>query len=145
MTLEVILMRGLSGSGKSTRAATLAAQRNCVIVSADHYFTDASGRYSFNIKQLSKAHDSCLLKYIDALLAGKSVVVDNVNSSYEHFEKYLKIALLAGAKISVEEITSVSVDECIRRNIHGVTADVVRAQHKKWDKFDINTWIAEQK
>ena len=79
---ELILIRGVSGSGKSTFAelvARLACQMhdhlkykeihnmakswwekiNQVTVSADDYFTDTNGNYDFNPADLPKAHAYC--------------------------------------------------------------------------------------
>jgi shikimate kinase len=48
------IMRGVSGSGKSTHAKTLAGDSGLVF-STDEYF-ESSGRYVFDVAQLQPAH-----------------------------------------------------------------------------------------
>ena len=66
---ELILIRGVSGSGKTQFAKLIAHlalnssdhmyEINGKLISADDYFTDSSGNYKFNPDKLSQAHKHC--------------------------------------------------------------------------------------
>lgn len=87
----VVIMQGVSGSGKSTYAKRLTDltgtrrpdfmswvgawadlpgdhpwQRPGVIVSADNYFT-ANGKYNFDARLLNQAHQTCFRSFIQAV------------------------------------------------------------------------------
>jgi hypothetical protein len=93
----VYIMRGLPGSGKSTRAAQIAAEARAAagassssssssvepvaIHSTDNYFIDpVSGVYVFNVEMLPVNHQKNLDAFCASLAAGVgTVIVDNTN------------------------------------------------------------------
>lgn len=90
----VYIMRGLPGSGKSTRAAQIAAEARAAagasssssvqpvaIHSTDNYFIDpVSGVYVFNVEMLSVNHQKNLDAFCASLAADVgTVIVDNTN------------------------------------------------------------------
>ena len=62
----LILIRGLSGSGKTLLADSLTLNSDYeeiegrASISADDYFTDDDGNYSFNHEKLGEAHHWCV-------------------------------------------------------------------------------------
>jgi len=137
---QVVIMRGLPGSGKSHRAKSIAAtSRNGVVCSADDYFVDsATGVYTFNFRKLSDAHNQCMHKFLDALLGQKSpVVVDNTNTRLWEYSQYVKIAKLSGYELKVVEIACPNGEVaafCARRNSHGVPVEKVINMWKRFEK-----------
>jgi predicted kinase len=95
----VILLRSVSGAGKSTFANLLAENEGYVVVSADDYFTDADGNYNFDASKLGEAHRSCQenfmywLTYTDA----KCIIVANTNTKERDFSFYENAAKEHGA------------------------------------------------
>ena len=91
MTYRIIVLQGVSGSGKSTAAKAAAqgfrvAGRSVAIVSADDYFmrvhVDGSTSYEFDPSKLGEAHASCFRRYLDALQTGVDVIfVDNTSTT----------------------------------------------------------------
>ena len=82
----LILMRGLPGSGKSTLARILrlvtSTSNSSATTSADDFFVDKSGNYTFLPHLLSKAHEWCQGKTKKAMMDTKTklVIVDNTNT-----------------------------------------------------------------
>lgn len=89
--LQVVLIRGLPGCGKSTYAkATYPTYTYC---DADEYFTDEDGLYKFNECALRDAHLFCLEKVEDSLQNRINVVVANTFSTFNEIQPYLGLVL----------------------------------------------------
>jgi len=137
-TLHV--MRGIPGSGKSTKARELA--RPEFICSADDYFVDSKGVYVFKQHEIAQAHAACLKKFIrlvhqhhnsimdDGQWADFDVVLDNTNLRKWEYESYEQIAWIAGMQVEFHEFVPPRdntlgdyVRLCASRNAHGVSAN----------------------
>lgn len=139
-------MRGLPGSGKSTRALKLfeaAKDKNesVMIVSADDYFTKPDGSYEFKANRLGEAHAKCLRDFIDALYAGfELVIVDNTNIRLEEFETYLQVATLAGAKIEIDGCKpkdTAELEMWHKRCVHGVPLESMKRRAGQWQDIPL--------
>jgi len=128
---EVIIMRGPAGCGKSTWI-----KKNCpdaVVVSADHFWIvqheDGTEEYLFDISRLAEAHQDCLCRFVDSIVAGyQQIVVDNTNICRWQYAAYEKIARSHQYEVRIVEFRPVSIDDiktCIKRNVHRVPAQVV--------------------
>jgi len=140
---QVIVMQGLSGSGKTTWANTNFP--NATVVSADSYFT-RSGKYEFDPKQLGRAHARCLSRFIRALDRGDTtIVVDNTNTERWEWCNYTKLATHWGYKWSVvdmmqdpadmpeSKVAKAFKDKVLAgRNVHGVPAEVIAKQRERY-------------
>jgi len=137
----VLILRGLPGSGKSSLVKTVAERFSLTnppwVCSADHFFTDKSGHYSFDLKLLSKAHNACLSKYLDGMLAGERfIVVDNTSSTKWEYENYTKVARIAGYEVQIREIrcpNEKSVRIFAARCTHNVPVASILAMWKRWE------------
>jgi adenylate kinase family enzyme len=126
----VVILRGLPGSGKSTIAHNLAEESGCSIVhicSADDYFVDKFGNYRFNHRELSRAHNACMTKFLKLLIArAPFIAIDNTHIEQWEYENYILAAALAGYKVQIKEIIchdESSVEKFCKRNQHGVPLD----------------------
>ena len=103
MEKNVIILRGVSGSGKSTFASMLARYNpGAVIVTADDYFTDSFGHYNFDLTKLGAAHSQCFRRFNDALYnpSVNTIIVANTNTTLKDCEPYAVAAESYGAKIA---------------------------------------------
>jgi len=69
---ELVIIRGLPGSGKTTMAMD-----GYVHLEADQWMTDDAGNYCFDPDKLPAAHEACRVAAKRALDAGQNVVVSN--------------------------------------------------------------------
>lgn len=125
-------MQGVSGSGKSSWIR--ANVPDAVVVSADHFFLDKEGQYNFNPAQLGTAHAECLKKFCTLVQTsgteGRTVVVDNTNTSISEMAPYCALALAFGRPLKVVTLLCDPV-KAAQRNAHGTPLKSVLAQHKR--------------
>jgi len=120
-TPHLVLMRGVPGSGKSTRAARLKEDQAYEHFEADMYFM-RNGKYVFDKNTLPAAHDWCLAKTREALQAGRSVVVANVFETHEDVRPYA----LLGYPWEIVDATGRWLSS------HGVPPDKIEALRASW-------------
>ncbi len=136
----LIVMRGIPGAGKSTKAKQLAGV-NGVIHSTDDVI-EAQGDYheffekmfaSKDFSPLSKAHSTNLKNLIKSIKAGVSpVVLDNTNIKLNEPKAAVKAALELGLddkNIKIVDIGTggLSAEELAARNTHGVPLEKIRS------------------
>lgn len=138
---KVIVMRGISGSGKSTVARDLAkGEAGAVIVSADHYFERPDGSYDFDPAKLSEAHGQCFRLFIEALQAGVAMVVcDNTNTSASEASPYMLAAQAYGYDASVVEVHC-DPKVAAARNSHGTPEHVVERMADRMARESLPPW-----
>lgn len=88
---NLIILRGISGSGKSTFSEEMIKQRKETKVhSTDNFFINQNGEYVFNPKKLGEYHAKNLQKTIESI---KNqiwfIIVDNTNLLTPHFNPYI--------------------------------------------------------
>lgn len=90
---DMILLRGAPGSGKSYYAAQRAfsLQSPYTIISADDFFIDDDGAYSFDPKWIGRAHGSCLKSCVESILRREDIIIDNTNSKPQELIPYLAL------------------------------------------------------
>ncbi len=91
---EMIIIRGLPSSGKSSLAKILAsASPNSVaICSADQYFNNG-GAYKFDKDCLKDAHAYCKHKaHYECTNGTQLVIIDNTNTTKKEYQYYVDIA-----------------------------------------------------
>lgn len=129
-TAELILLRGLPGSGKSTFARFLVNSSRGEIkhYEADMYFM-GSGTYVFKPEQLNDAHQWCLRSTSNMLEANISVVVSNTFTRMMELQPYLNLAKGYGVKVTVLHV------EGNHGSVHGVPESTMQRMQSRWEAY----------
>ena len=126
----VIILRGVSGSGKSTATARYNPD---LVVSADHFMVDKEGRYNFDVTRLSECHSKCLLTFLDFVASHSNdsiVVVDNTNTTLWETSPYVQSGNALGHVVKVISLLS-DPEVAAARNQHGVPPATVFSQDQR--------------
>jgi len=136
---ELIIMRGIPGAGKSTKAKSLVGQGK--IHSTDDVI-EAGGDYNEffakmiankDFSPLSQAHATNLKNAIESMKAGVTpVIVDNTNIKQNEPKAYVIAALEMGYadnNIKFVDIgtAGLEAEELAKRNAHGVPLEKIKA------------------
>lgn len=137
---EVVIMRGISGAGKSTFIKK--NYPKAVICSADNFFVNKDGVYSFDPKKIKEAHQFCQKTFLDSLKnSSPLVVVDNTNTQLWEFKTYIDVAKEHQYKISVIRIV-IDPKKAAERNRHGVPEEAVVRMSSRFEDFPGETIVS---
>ena len=147
MSKTLVIMRGLPGSGKSTKAKSLG--EGGAVFAADDFFM-RGGKYVYDPRLSGHAHLWNQGRVKAAMRMGVSpIVVDNTNVKAEHAKPYVDAAKENGYEVSFEEPDSPwwkesfspdmseedksrLVKELMAHGTHGVPEDVIRKMLDEW-------------
>lgn len=124
---DLVIIRGLPGSGKSTYAKKHFP--NHLHVESDQFFMK-NGKYEFDINKLKWNHDRCFNKVKKALRRGKKVVVSNTFTTKEEIQPYLDLAE------SLEKNVKVLRTEGQYKNQHRVPEDKIKVMKARFQNID---------
>jgi hypothetical protein len=136
--MKVFILRGGSGSGKSTWAQ----QYGDIIISTDFFFLDENKNYKFNPSRIGEAHAETFKKFIGFCQNpprggtwgedGKDLilVVDNTNTSIAEFAPYAQVAASYGHEVQILTFVYDPL-AAFNRNIHGVSLTICMLQHMR--------------
>lgn len=124
--VDLILIRGLPGSGKSTFARKFAAM-GYAWFEADQYFETSNGEYRFDRTCLRDAHNVCQQQTYDALYQGNNVVVSNTFSRQWEIQPYRDMASNLGARLTIV------ICEGNYGNVHSVPEAAITAMRERWE------------
>ena len=131
-------MRGISGSGKSTKARELG--QNGIILSTDDFFK-INGKYKYDQDRIGQAHLWNQARAKKAMEQGVSpIVIDNTNVIAKDAKPYAEEALKYGYKIKIAEPDTpwkFDAEELTKRNNHGVPKEVIEEMLEKWQPDEI--------
>lgn len=119
---ELVLIRGLPGSGKTTLAKNLPGH---VHFEADQWMTDELGRYCFDSEKAPQAHEACQQAVRRALDGGANVVVSNTFVQLWEMQPYLDM----GFPVRIIEATGRYSSE------HHVPPDVIEQMRALWEEL----------
>lgn len=136
--MQLVIIRGIPGSGKSTHAKSLmATAKNPAHFEADMFFTDADGNYNWDPAHIKDAHKWCQDSVRDALNSGKHdlVIVSNTFVSIAHMLPYIEMASEANAGVSIIRM------ETYYGNIHDVPYETVERMRQNFEPYEGETII----
>lgn len=129
MNQEIVLIRGLPGSGKSTMARAMAGY---VHYEADMYMV-VDGKYVYSAEKISKSHDWCVSSAKASLNEGHRVVVSNTFIKLWEMQRYVDL----GFPFRIIEATGKWP------NIHGVPQDKIQMMKTRWDCLP-DSWMTSK-
>lgn len=88
--MNLTLIRGMPGSGKTTLATQLAGETG-VHLEADQFFTDQEGVYTFDGMKIGEAHEWCQDWTRNSLRLSKNVFVSNTFTTLNELRPYFQI------------------------------------------------------
>lgn len=119
---DLILCRGLPGSGKTSLAKilTMVGYRH---IEADMFF-EVDGIYQYDARRIQSAHEWCKRLTREALSRGESVVVSNTFTRLVEMAPYLQMSA-----------NTVRVIEAYGqwKNCHGVPQETVERMAARWE------------
>lgn len=130
---NLVLIRGLPGSGKTTLAEALVSTvHDGVHVETDMYFIQADGRYFFRPEALNQAHQWCQ-NQVGFLMTTKTnnIFVSNTFVKKWEMEPYLKLANKYGYKVQVIHC------QASFGSIHDVPEETTNRMKRNWENFHV--------
>lgn len=115
--MELIIIRGAPGSGKSTMASK--EYPTYSNFEADMYFYNADGNYQCDVSKIKDAHEWCKTMTEKALAAGLNVVVSNTFTKLWEISTYIVLADKYNANVKIFHKTSKY------KSIHNVPEDII--------------------
>ena len=135
---QLILIRGLSGSGKTTIAETICGDlESRTMVSADDFFVDDTGVYKFNYEALKEAHFWCQKECLEAMEDNyQTIVVHNTFTRKWECDPYMEMATQNDYSVQVINLYDggLSDRQLSERCSHNVPSHVIQKQRRRWDK-----------
>lgn len=135
----LILIRGLSGAGKSDLANIIVGDGgDRAELSVDEYFYDEeTDTYNFNPLHLKEAHEWCEKECASLMEDGIEVmVVHNVFSRKWEIDPYIKMGSENGYRIHVVNLYDRGLNDIqlSRECVHNINPGTIQRQRKRWDK-----------
>lgn len=128
---KVIILRGVSGSGKSTY--TRKHHPAALVCSADDFFIGEDGVYRFDGTRIKDAHKWCMRKFVDAVVVEYlEIVVDNTHTTKWELAPYLAVAEAHDYEVEIVWCRC-PVEIAAARNAHGVPAKQVAAMERRFE------------
>jgi predicted kinase len=124
---QLILLRGLPGSGKSTVAKLF---DKALHFEADMYFLDADGNYQFDASRIKNAHNWCRHSVMDAMKEGHPIVVVS-NTFTQEWE--MEVYYLLAEELGYRVISMIVENRHSGKNIHGCPDDKIEQMRNRFE------------
>lgn len=97
--MRISVLRGISGSGKTTWAKQ--HEGKALVLSTDHYFL-VDGEYRFDPMKLGENHRRCFREFAEAVLKSEPwIIVDNTNLSAWEYAPYVVMGEAYGYQVEL--------------------------------------------
>ena len=126
---QLVLIRGLHGTGKSTLAREVYVPQGFVHLESDQFFTHIkTGRYAYDPTKLSEARKWCRDCVYTALSAGRNVVVSDTFHRKILVEPYQALAKRFLARLEIVTLTTEF------QSSHHPNPEVNKLLREKWEE-----------
>lgn len=123
---DLILVRGLPGSGKSSFGNLISDD----VISADDYFIDDNGVYNFDPTKLSLAHKYCEEKCLYKMMNSENrIVICNTFTREWEMDKYFEM----GDEYNYRVFTVIVENRHNGKNIHGVDESKIEKMKNRFE------------
>ncbi|MCG8043799.1 MAG: ATP-binding protein [Candidatus Thiodiazotropha endolucinida] len=134
--IDLVLVIGLPGSGKSSVAGKLASEQGLIHLEADQFFIDTeTGEYIFNQDRIEEAQQWCFAETKRLLDNGKRVVVANTFATTKSRMAYFEL----GYKVAVHLATG------NHTSVHNVPEDVIERMREIWQPYHLSEFTESTK
>lgn len=140
---ELILVRGIPGSGKTTLAMRIGVfyrnmgHENVCHFEADQYFIDEFANYNFDVSKLYDAHKWCQEKTRGVLEQNGTVIVSNTFTTKKELKPYFDMA----GEFGIVPVVYLAQNQF--NNVHNVPADKLQAMRDRF-QYDISELFGDQ-
>jgi hypothetical protein len=125
MIKDLILFRGLPGSGKSSLAGVLCK----VNYSADMFF-ELDGEYKFDKLKISQAHEWCQSKVEESMASNEPIIgVANTFTMEWEMDVYYRLAEHFGYRVH----TIIVENRHLSNNVHGCPEEMVEIMRNRFN------------
>jgi energy-coupling factor transporter ATP-binding protein EcfA2 len=138
MSQTLVIMQGHPGSGKSTLAKQIAHVIDAEVFSTDDFFVE-NGVYKFDVSKLGQYHKANLDRSVEAMKAGKNVVIDNTNIRSWECLFYCTAAVERG--IAVKFVRAIGNFG----TTHGVPPDKIEQMRQNMEELTLEKVLASKK
>jgi predicted kinase len=132
-TGDLILLRGLPGSGKSTFANVILQQPSNnpqEVLSADDFFVNNEGVYVFDSSKIKEAHNYCQFRCSERMRQGIArIVVANTFTQEWEMEEYYKMSERYNYRVH----TVIMENRHGNENVHGVPDDKLQQMKNRFE------------
>lgn len=147
---QLIIMRGLPGSGKSYTAQSLAQDailtdgHNVLVASTDEWFIGEDGVYRFDAKDIARAHrwnQARVEARMKSCGSHSVIIVDNTNTQLWEMRPYVEMARRHDYIVTIERSEAPwrdDVNACHEKCTHGVPLEAMERMASRWEEGTID-------
>jgi predicted kinase len=129
---ELILLRGLPGSGKTTIAKILLQLKSTdepEVLSADDFFINENGEYDFDLQKIKEAHQYCQFRCSERMRQQKAkIIVANTFTQEWEMDIYFEMAKRYNYRIHTLIVENRHGSE----NVHEVPAEKIKQMKERF-------------
>ena len=145
--MNVVILRGIPGSGKTSYIGKLTPGKRFAVCSADDYhYHIVNGVYKFDPASAPHAHNCCLKQYVKDLqceIVLDLLIVDNTNLAAWEIAPYYRLAEANDFPVKIVRMHC-PFEVAAKRNIHDVPVEKVWAMHQILMADKLPLWWKEE-